>query len=291
MRILVTGSHGYIGTAVINELKTSHPLADLVQVDLVTGNRFEQINDERFDVVIHLAASTSVEQSEILKSLYIQNNIANTIKLFASNKFDRIVFASTNSVFNIDGVIEPSSVYGATKLVGENYLLDEFAEKAAILRIANPIGLRKYHGPILSHIDSDTASVLHKLALCKLNNEVFLIHNLPGMVRDFIELDVVSKILVDLATNKNQLTGLFQLGSGVGTNVVELLTSLCMEFGISHDYIDPPHGVDLGYLMDSTNAHKIWGLDRIECNFSEILKQYIDVLTQYNDNENSKEYN
>ena len=136
----MTGSHGYIGRTVIDKLTNCAQVEELIQIDLIEGNRFEEIKNESLDSIFHLAAYTSVEESEKLKSKYIENNVINTIKFVESNKFNRFVFASTNAVFNRSGDKDPSSVYGATKLVIESYLLLEFRRNDGYIQGSHTYG-------------------------------------------------------------------------------------------------------------------------------------------------------
>lgn len=83
-----------------------------------------------FYCVIHLAARAGVRPSLIHPALYERNNIGGTYELLqsiSSCKIRQLIFASSSSVYgngNIpfsesEPVLRPVSVYGATKLAGE----------------------------------------------------------------------------------------------------------------------------------------------------------------------------
>tara|TARA_Y100000741_G_C18241473_1_gene553818 strand:- start:642 stop:1484 length:843 start_codon:yes stop_codon:yes gene_type:complete len=280
MKILITGSHGYIGKAIINYFHINFPLVEIVEVDLKIGTNIKNITGQQFDTIIHLAAYISVEESNTKKADYISNNVVDTISLINNNEFDNFIFASTNAIFTPAGNIHPDSVYGATKLSIENYLMDQLPDNSTIIRIANPIGLYDYHKSIIDQIDSETATVFYKLALCKANKYNFLIHNLKGMVRDFIDLEIVSKLIVSLCmSNDTKQRGLFHMGSGISTEIIPLLVNLCRDYRIEYKFIEPPPGVDEGFIMDSNRAHKYLDYEPLKYNYSKILNSYISLLS------------
>jgi UDP-glucose 4-epimerase len=155
LNILVTGGAGYIGSVIL-ELLAKHTDHAVIAVDnLSDGNRqsipaavrFYQgdIGDaallhnifasENIDVVIHLAASSSVPDSVINPIEYYQNNIVNTITMLEAmlkHNVRGIIFSSSAAVYG-----EPQSVpiaethptipvnpYGHTKLFTERLLND-----------------------------------------------------------------------------------------------------------------------------------------------------------------------
>ena len=46
MKVLVTGSHGYIGKSVVNYIKKNIPSIEIIEVDLKIGSRFEELKNE-----------------------------------------------------------------------------------------------------------------------------------------------------------------------------------------------------------------------------------------------------
>ncbi|MCP4160855.1 MAG: UDP-glucose 4-epimerase GalE [Deltaproteobacteria bacterium] len=155
MKILVTGGAGYIGSHMVRMLLEQG--VDVVVIDnFSTGNWNEEgrfiegnfgdmellekiFSTEKFDGVIHLAASSSVEESVLHPVEYYKNNVLNTLNLldvmikYGVSKF---IFSSTAAVygepdyFPIDEKhkVHPVNPYGQTKLFIEETL--KFYEEA-----------------------------------------------------------------------------------------------------------------------------------------------------------------
>lgn len=150
MRILVTGSNGQLGS----ELKLlsavykkfAFTFIDVEEVDLTQSasirNYFE---GKSFDFLIHCAAYTAVDKAEEESRLAYSIN-ADAVKVLAeicANKKIRMIHISTDYVFDGEAnqplaetaTPNPVSVYGKSKLEGENHVLS-ILSNAFIIRTA-----------------------------------------------------------------------------------------------------------------------------------------------------------
>ena len=184
MHILVTGGAGYIGSHMVAML-TRFGFKVKVFDNLSTGHsdavdcKFLQLGDlwneesllklfkrNKFDAVMHFAASTVVADSIVNPMMYYENNFVNSKKLidmahfFEVNKF---VFSSSAAVYgrpqpgnHISETYQPNPVnpYGRTKLMVEHLLHDydrAVGFRSASLRYFNAAGespgLRERHDP------------------------------------------------------------------------------------------------------------------------------------------------
>jgi UDP-glucose 4-epimerase len=152
MNVLVTGSNGYIGSVVTDELiSKGHKVVALdnlsrghkealnknarfIHADIGNEYYYENIFPSyQIDAVVHLAAVTSPELSMTNPSIYFKENVVSGIKLLdAMNKFNvkKIIFSSSATVYGQTGdrkvletdELKPISAYGESKLMFEKIL-------------------------------------------------------------------------------------------------------------------------------------------------------------------------
>ena len=161
MKILITGSNGQLGnelqkivatgTAEIGsdseEIKNSEVFA--MDVDTLDITNLEQVkkvlNEVKPDVVINCAAATNVDGCEANQDLAFKINSLGprNLAMVAEELGAKIVQVSTDYVFSGVGetplkesdLVAPVSVYGKTKLLGEEFVRD-FSSKYYIVRTA-----------------------------------------------------------------------------------------------------------------------------------------------------------
>ena len=161
MKILITGSNGQLGNelqkiistgtaeigAVSNTIKTAEVFA--VDVDKLDITNLEQVKtvlkEVNPDVVINCAAATNVDGCEANKDLALKINAigAKNLAIVSEEIGAKLVQVSTDYVFsgvgeiplNESDLVAPYSVYGKTKLLGEEYVR-EFSSKYYIVRTA-----------------------------------------------------------------------------------------------------------------------------------------------------------
>lgn len=141
MKILVTGSEGYIGQHLCAMLEKYYEMEVYrLDWDLNWDVRYVQDFDlilsdfpNKFDAIIHLAALVRVGESVQQPSYYYDVNINGTLNLLKNFKYDNFIFASTGAAAN------PNSPYGLSKRVCED-IVREWAPKHTIFRFYNVTG-------------------------------------------------------------------------------------------------------------------------------------------------------
>ena len=161
MKILITGSNGQLGNelqkivatgraeigSVSEQIKNSEVFA--LDVDKLDITKLEQVKtvlkEINPDVVINCAAATNVDGCEANKDLALKINAigAKNLAIVSEEIGAKLVQVSTDYVFsgvgeiplNESDLVAPYSVYGKTKLLGEEYVR-EFSSKYYIVRTA-----------------------------------------------------------------------------------------------------------------------------------------------------------
>lgn len=136
MKILITGANGQLGrelTAQLREKNAELILTDVTELDITnTSKVYEFVEKTRPNVIINCAAHTAVDKCELEKTSAFKINAIGPKNLAqaAFNIGAEIVHISTDYVFEGEGEKEltefdltnPQTVYGVTKLQGENFV-------------------------------------------------------------------------------------------------------------------------------------------------------------------------
>ena len=146
--ILVTGSNGQVGSD-IRELSSGYQynfyFTDKKQLDITNLQDIRMyIIENNIDTIINCAAYTAVDKAETEQELANKVNHLSLKNLaILSNEFTiKLIHISTDYVFdgknfkpyNEDDITNPNSVYGQTKLDGENAILEYNLKNSIIIR-------------------------------------------------------------------------------------------------------------------------------------------------------------
>ena len=155
LRILVTGVKGQLGYECVRELKERGYVSilgiDIEDLDITNQEAVDKfIDNYRPDVVIHPAGWTAVDKAEEFPEKVYKVNAEGTkfLALAAKRNDAKFVFISTDYVFNgkgetpfeVDSPKEGLSVYGKSKVLGEEYVKAS-NDKYFIVRISWAFGI------------------------------------------------------------------------------------------------------------------------------------------------------
>ena len=263
MNVLVTGGAGYIGShavkillergykvTVIDNLSTGYSeaidkRADFYNIDIRELDKVvEVLNKNKIDSVIHFAAFSLVGESMQVPLKYYENNVYGTkVLLEAMNQANvkRIVFSSTAAVYgdkDVSPITEevtetPTNAYGETKLAMEKMM--KWADiahgiKYIALRYFNVAGAY-YTGEIGESHNPETHLIplILQVPLGK-RDKISIFgadYDTPDgtCIRDYIHIEdlIEAHILAMKNLEKNNTSNFYNLGSGEGYSVLEMI--------------------------------------------------------------------
>ena len=215
-KIGLTGSTGSLGKTIIKN--NNEFLIRIFRDDIRNRKKvFEWVNDNDFDVVIHLAATVPIKvvnknphKAKAINFVGTKNLVDACIKkkikwfFFASTSH---VYKSSNKKISEKSIKKPISYYGKTKLWAERYI----AKKFSIAKIQYCIG-RIFSTTNKNQKKNYLVPDL-KYKIKNLERKKIILSNL-NHYRDFISMDDISKIIFVLY--KKKFNGILNLGSGNG---------------------------------------------------------------------------
>ena len=249
-RILVTGGAGAIGShlvssliasghkvTVLDDLSSGHKELVPGAVDFINGSitQDEYLNaafQQRPEVVFHLAALFANQQSVDRPQLDLEVNGLGTLKILEKCeqfKIERFIYTSSSCVYghqdkNLheeDKLQDLDTPYAATKLLGEQYAKmwsqkKEFAVK--VVRIFNSYGPNEYSGKYRNVIPNFIKKALRGESLTILGEGT--------ETRDFTYVSDVVRGLLLASTITDDDFGIYNIGSGIGTKILDLANQI-----------------------------------------------------------------
>lgn len=259
MNIFVTGGAGYIGSATAEALlKAGHSVT--VYDSLITGHRqavpegahfihasledshalAETLTGEKFDAVMHFAAFIEAGESMKKPGRFYQNNLVNSLHLIQTameSGVKRFVLSSTAAVYKSsdeplteESPLNPTNVYGHTKLVIEQ-TLDWYQQihgmHFAVLRYFNACGALPGRGEA-HHPESHIIPNILQVPLQQRPHFPIFGTDYPTpdgtCIRDYIHIaDLVSAHLLALEALGERDRLVYNLGNGSGYSVREVI--------------------------------------------------------------------
>ncbi len=228
------------------------------KVDLCNKKELKNVFEkEKIDSVIHFAGLKAVGESVEKPLMYYENNLISTLNLLDLMKdfnVKKIVFSSSATVYGNpkslpiyeDFPLSVTNPYGATKLMIENILGDLYKSDTSfditILRYFNPIGAHKSGliGENPNGIPNNLMPYIVRVATGKLpilNIFGDDYNTIDGTgVRDYIHVCDLSYGHVLALKNKKTGLKIYNLGTGKGTSVLELVNKFQEINGVKVSY-------------------------------------------------------
>lgn len=250
------------------------------QVDVTNESEVDSIfSNHKIDGVIHFAGYKAVGESVEKPISYYYNNIVSTLILSqACLKYgvQRFVFSSSATVYGDNKVpfvetmdlLPTTNPYGETKAMSERILTDIVKANpsfsVALLRYFNPVGAHKSGliGEAPNGIPNNLMPYVTQVAKGKLDKLRVFGNDYPTPdgtgVRDYIH--VVDLAEGHVAALNHLTTGVevFNLGTGKGTSVLELIHAFekANEIQVPYEIVDRRAGDIASCYADTTKVEK-----------------------------------
>ncbi len=268
MKIGLTGSSGNLGSYLKNELKKYK--LDFFNGKIQNINHIEKlIKGKNFDAIIHLAAivPTSIVNKDKKKALYVNfngtKNLVDTINKFHKKKV-WFFNASTSHVYPFNKMAakeitktKPISLYGKTKLLGEQYILKKTKKiRPCIARIFSYTSQKQDKKFIIP-------SIIRKL---KLKNKIIKFSNM-NHVRDFLPVEDICAAINFLLKKKSM--GIYNVCSNKKINLIDIINKINSRYKKQLLFDDNDSTILFG---DNSKILKLGWLPRKICYKNYLLK-------------------
>lgn len=275
MRILVTGGAGYIGSVaatllikkglqvtILDDISSGHEDNIPVGAHFVRGSLLEidKVLDalEECDSVLHFAGKALVEESVREPDLYQRVNVDGTKNLLLqmrNRNINKLVFSSSAATYGEVTTIpitessetNPINPYGFSKLQAEKLINEESAEhglSAVSFRYFNVAGALKTNSHWLQERHEPETHLIPNILKSSLESPVKIFGadwpTLDGTcIRDYVHvIDLVEAHLLALLSLKNPEHRTYNLGSGTGYSIREVIDAAQKATGKSIPFVD-----------------------------------------------------
>jgi UDP-glucose 4-epimerase len=244
MRVLITGSEGFLGTNLAKRLKPDFefsgfdrklsPSMDVRSTEVVA----DFIKQFQPDCVVHLAANANPRLGTEEPILDLSTNVIGTLNILkgaaALPTKPYLVFSSSAYVYGAMSKLpitddcggNPNSPYGISKLAAEfyiKYFAGANSIKYTILRFFNIYGPGQKRGYVVPDL-------IHKIKSAQ-NSEPIPMRGHPDDARDFIYVDDVTDLLLKVIERRPE-NRTFNVGSGVPTKIRDLASVISDALGL-----------------------------------------------------------
>lgn len=253
----------------------------LYKYDLLEKEKLEEIfKENKIDSVIHFAGYKAVGESVKKPLIYYSNNLISTINLLeVMQKYEikNIIFSSSATVYGDPGTPKytenmergkTTSPYGTTKAMIEKMLEDLYTSdnswNITLLRYFNPVGAHESGliGEEPNGIPNNLMPYIMKVASGKLEELSVFGNDYPTPdgtgVRDYIHVVDLAKGHVCALDKMKKGLNVYNLGSGKGVSVLELVETFkkVNNIDVKYKIVERRAGDLAEYYADPSKALK-----------------------------------
>lgn len=246
MKVLVTGSEGFIGRHLIKALDGHEIVTFDTRNALQPNELFQKVDFLDIDFIYHIGAITSTLCDDI-PALYA-HNVDFSLSLFEEAiAYDiPLVYTSSASVFGNtmksgNYIYNPLNYYATTKMITEMWLWENKSrfKYLSIPRLFNVYGNDE-------HKTANTMSPISKFREQALNDGcIKVFKGSENMIRDFVCIEDVIWVLKN--TMKSHRTGFYDVGTCKPISFLEVARLVSDKYGVGIKFIDMPDEMKSSY--------------------------------------------
>jgi len=269
MRIIITGVAGFIGSNICEKLLelnheiigidnficgykenilhfNSHPKFTFFELSIEDKELYSIIQKD--DIIIHLAAISSLASNQENPVFSYNNNICGMINLLEISRINGVkhfIFASTSAIYENNNEFplheslqtNPDLIYSVGKKHGEELLISfhkTYGLNYSILRFFN------VYGPRQDFMRTHPALIPYIIDSFK-NNKIPILHSDGNQERDYVFIDDIIHLFIILI-KKHPINDIINVSSGKTIsvkNIVTIINSYLSENKINPVYRDP----------------------------------------------------
>jgi UDP-glucose 4-epimerase len=302
MKILVTGGAGFIASHIVDayvarghavtvvdnlssgQRENVNRRAELIVADLRDSKTVDMLRGSRFDILNHHAAQIDVRVSVADPAADAELNIVAALRLvqaLVTSGLKKIVFASSGGAIYGDPVrvpqseehpTAPISPYGCAKLA-----IDQYLHYYRVVHGVPSVSLRysNVYGP--RQRKDGEAGVVAIFAGAMLEGHQPRINGSGEQTRDYVFVEDV--VRANMAATELDLTGPYNVGTGIETSVNALYAALCKVIGTTKPAVHAPAkpGEQMRSVLD---ASRLWKAAKLQppVPLSDGLRQTVDWM-------------
>ena len=291
MKILITGSEGFVGKNLVKGLSQKHTIYTSDQLDSSKHENYSKCDITNYDsvdkvvrdvdAVIHLTAHSLVSSLDgsITNGRINIIGLLNLLECCKKNSVSKIIFTSASSLIgepkssrvDENHPPKPKTAYGITKLTSEHYLRlynELYNLDYTVFRFFNIYGPFQKNGLI--------PSIFNKIQ----NNEPITVFGKGDQIRDYVYIEDIIPFFEQVTSTDISKNQILNMGTGNGTSILEIIKSMSEILNIEPKIeYQPSRPGEIGnFVSDTTLLQNTFG-NTPSTNVKIGLQKTIDWLT------------
>lgn len=267
MKILITGTNGFIGKNLFSELKDNNDILeineDIFHIENWYNELYYKLNTFCPEVVFHVGACSDTLETDVNYMMTRNYEFTRILSDYCHDFNCKMIYSSSAANYGTNELY-PSNLYGWSKYVAEQYVIKN-----------GGIGLRYFnvYGPLEDHKGKMASVAYQMLEKQKEGQEIKIFPLKPS--RDFVYVkDVVHANLFASEWYEDYVGKWYEVGSGENRTFEDVLDILSIPYTY-HKEEDIPKGYQFYTKSDKTKWMYGW---QSEYGLERGLRDYLNYL-------------